>query len=479
MNQTYVKNLSQILEIENSSDLLSITCPKSNIPLWALIRIHALRLIIGDIYYENSIISNENHSSGKLDKSKILLKSVINNHHYLKSLNKNKDIIIMSTGSRLIKKDGKYFNPLSDYFFSSSPESTVIVEDLHNWLWPFPRINEDILISMPYKVHGYIAGYIRSNCITSQSIDRLIDIFDIRCQKILGWKIGKKRKSLHTACSIAYMSLQTRYKSYAALFKLLGAKILIKEEASYGGATNLAAILAARDRGMIIVEYQHGAISKGHDAYNFAEAVMVNQNYLKVLPDYFLAYGPWWVDQINLPAKPVVIGNPHRPEFLSNLGLYEARPQKKILVLGDGLDTFKYLQLCKNITALKLQYEVIFRPHPGERKKFESKAERDKHSFLIDTQKNIFDTFCNVDVVISEISTGLFDAIGIVEKILVWQTEKADFFYQNHPFDRFKNIEDLLCNLEKPSIFFSKQKIDYFWASNWRNNYLQFLTEIL
>ena len=83
----------------------------------------------------------------------------------------------------------------------------------------------------------------------------------------------------------------------------MGARLLIKEEACYGGADNACAILAARNLGMVSAEYQHGAVSSGHNAYNFAPAISSAKSYRKTLPDYFLAYGSWWAAQINAPVK--------------------------------------------------------------------------------------------------------------------------------------------------------------------------------
>ena len=71
-------------------------------------------------------------------------------------------------------------------------------------------------------------------------------------------------------------------------------------------------IVAAKEMGIRTAEYQHGAVSRGHDAYNVAPGQGSSPEYQKVLPEFFLGYGRWWNEQINVPVTKVAVGNPHR-----------------------------------------------------------------------------------------------------------------------------------------------------------------------
>lgn len=69
-----------------------------------------------------------------------------------------------------------------------------------------------------------------------------------------------------------------------------------------------AAIAAAREAGIISIEFQHGRINS-HEAYWYEDHKMIG----KLLPDYFFVYGEWWKEQVNLPhfCKVVLVGNPY------------------------------------------------------------------------------------------------------------------------------------------------------------------------
>lgn len=47
------KTLAEILQIEDSAELLAICCPNTGIPLWTTIRHAFLLLIMGDLLYGN------------------------------------------------------------------------------------------------------------------------------------------------------------------------------------------------------------------------------------------------------------------------------------------------------------------------------------------------------------------------------------------------------------------------------------------
>lgn len=256
-------------------------------------------------------------------------------------------------------------------------------------------------------------------------------------------------------------------------------KVLIKEEACYGSAAVL--MRAARSLGIVTAEYQHGAVSAGHDAYNLAPTLRNSIEYQKTLPDYFLGYGQWWNDQINMPITKVVIGNPHRSEQLQR---YAADPQQErsdILVLGDGIETNLYLGLARQLAEqLGGKFTVVFRPHPMERVKVLAEYTSGATAGVrIDQNGDIYQSFLTAYAVVSELSTGLFEAVGLASRIFIWNTPKARFGFPSHPFSVFEDASDLARQLfESNGKEFSPEQSQEIWAPNWRENYQQFLAGI-
>src|SRR5207342_2453626 len=92
-------------------------------------------------------------------------------------------------------------------------------------------------------------------------------------------------------------------------------RLALIEDASFGHMAVFNA--TARRLGVTVAEFQHGMVSKGHDAYNVAPTLAASEAYRRTQPTAFLAYGSWWNDQFNAPVDgKVVIGNPHRTETL-------------------------------------------------------------------------------------------------------------------------------------------------------------------
>lgn len=475
--------LSEILRIEDSAEVLAICCPHTGIPLWTTIRSVFLRLIMGDLFFEAPIIAAGGglRSGSKLIAAAMISKSFAHNALQLRSIKQKYPVALMATGARLIDHEGRYFNCLSDYFVAAAPTRTFSVEDLFNWKWPFPRHHNNVLIHASLRLEGVLRGRLRAGSYREPA-RALVNIVSKRAKDLLGWDVSKERRLwLESICTNAAASLLPRYQTYQSIFKKVDARILIKEEACYGGADNASAILAAKHLGMVTAEYQHGTVSLGHDAYNYAPAILNDHTYREIFPNYFLTFGSWWGEQINVPAEKIAIGNPHRTETLGSSDVDSGKRQR-ILVLGDGLATALYLTLCEQLaTALGSMVEVVFRPHPLERASVWAKhPDGFAGKVRIDGHKDIYISFREAGAVVSEVSTGLFEAIGLVQKVFLWDTPRARFSLPDHPFQCFSDADELADLVRDESAGrVSVQQIEKVWAPNWQRNYLEFIEQVV
>jgi hypothetical protein len=312
-----------------------------------------------------------------------------------------------------------------------------------------------------------------------EAAEALVEFVARRAQNLLNWPLSEKRREFVTTRLAGHIaSLPVRKRLYSRLFQRTGARILIRQVACYGGDSSLMNVIA-RDRGIITAEYQHGSISAGHDAYNFAEALCVSEEYKKTLPQYFLGYGKWWTDQINAPVVKLDIGNPDRTESLKN-SVNPDREKKDLIVLGDGIETEKYLSVCSSLAkGLGAKYRIVFRPHPLERSRVLREYGWKVGDVVIEWEKEICEVFEAADTVVSEVSTGLFEAIGLVNRIFLWDTPRARFGYPTHPFPVFSDAEDLVSKIQDgESGRIDSSTVEEFWAPNWKQNYLAFLQSV-
>jgi hypothetical protein len=266
---------------------------------------------------------------------------------------------------------------------------------------------------------------------------------------------------------------------YQGMLARTGATLLMKEEGCYGQSSVFNH--TAHDMGVVTAEYQHGVISKGHDAYNIAPALGLNEQYRRTLPTYLLTYGSWWGEQTNMPVTPVTIGNPYRSEHVANLRRQSAR-RGDILVLGDGIQTQFYLELSDRIAAgLGGKASVVFRPHPLERDRMNEKSLlKNFNRVCIDRCPDIYESFATADSVVSEVSSGLFEAVGLVEQIFVLDTPRSRFSLPDHPFESFADAGDLIARISDQASGRSNiVEPESVWASGWQANYRSFLNEKL
>lgn len=465
-------SLQDILEVENDSTLLNVRCPQTGLLLWPLVRQEVIQWIISEQVYKTESLVNL--SPGVKSHTKALSALLKAQWHNLTFASKASPILLMGTGAGLITKNGKLFNRLSDYFACTHHAETLVIEDLFNWNWPRIRANNKVMYHTPTQVKMSIYSNLK---VTHQHLSlakQLLDIFTLNLKHRLDITLPDKIYQLvqrRLSKKIAILPVRKAY--YQKLFSKLRPSLLLKEEACYGhsGVINHA----AREMGIYVAEYQHGAINAGHDAYNHAGKLVANTDYQALLPNALLSYGSWWHQYINLPVEKIMIGNPHRTERLAETADRKTN-KNEILVLGDGVETRMYLELAHFLSKNLKVFKVVFRPHPLEREKLAeilSSAPLDK--LTIDSRLDIYDSFRNAHVVINEVSTGLFEAVGLVDRVFIWDTPKSRFYFPHHPFESFSDKEDLLSKIGQPNQgLVAQNQAEQIWANNWQENYRHF-----
>jgi hypothetical protein len=467
--------LQDILEIENDEEILGFKCPESGYLLWPPIRNVFIRFVISDLLYQTPLFSEECPSLPQKAYASVVKACA---HNMLKRQMLKGPILISATGSHVLR-DGQYFNRLSDHFAFAAHEKTVTLESLFiDWHWPFPRHNKRVLFDAPLLAIASLFGKFAVCEKHVEAAGALVKFLGRRALKVLGWSLSETRSGFLTAILARHLaSLPVRRWLYTRLFQRTGTRILIREGGCYGDSSVINAV--ARECGVVTAEYQHGAVSSGHDAYNFARVLCSSEEYKKTLPQYFLAYGRWWADQINVPAEKLDIGNPDRAEFLRSTAKFVFE-KTDIVVLGDGHETEKYLSLCTVLAeSLSTKYRIVFRPHPLERECVQRLYGGKVGKIVIEWKRPIYEAFGAAEIVVSELSTGLFEAIGLVNRIFLWDTSKAKFCYPSHPFTAFFDADDLIAKIKDDETGrVDSSTAEEFWAPYWKENYLAFLESV-
>lgn len=466
--------LADILEIENTPEILDFTCPGTDYLLWPRARTVVTRLVMeSKIYGEGTLIKK----ASKQPWGKILgclMEGVV---HNLRFLNTQAGIVFFNSGVTNIKIDGKYFNRVSDYFAACFPDSTLLIEDHFEWSHPRPRANPNLIYYVPFVVTAALLAQLPFRSLDKTPVLEFIRFIDSRLRKLIGFQLTDHQKDLLLKVLVRYCNgLKPELHMYERLYRQLNPKLIFFEDGCYGNRGHI--IRLAKEMGIKTAETQHGMISSGHDAYNYAPTIFQSDNYKKYLPDYFLSYGQWWIEQVRLPVEGVVIGNPHYDTLRQKLHPVSS-PKNKILLLSDGLRFQIYFELAQSLKrGIKGGYEIMIRPHPIERTFALANFAQNDSGILIDTSENLYERLAESYAIIGEISTALFEAVGLVDKIFAWSSNITTFGLPDCPFEQFESVDELVAKLFLDNSGQSQlATATSVWASEWADNYGEFINQ--
>jgi hypothetical protein len=405
---------------------------------------------------------------------RVLAAAVRSASHNLVHRPKQSDVLIIASGSGLLPRQGRAYNRYADPFAGLLGDRSWTMEGLLGDMWPQqarsnPRLGflgiDRLRIAIVMR-----AASSRSDRLLASN---LVEIAASRGRDLFGWDVGSRRRSFLIdvgARRLAAYSLRARLAD--RLLRRTSAKLVLLEDACFG--YNAVFNASARDRGVRVAEFQHGMITAGHDGYNVHPLLERNQAYRRTLPAEILTYGEWWDSQFNAPVGRVPIGNPDRTETLRHWG--PAGLRDRVVVLGDGIETEMYLRFCRELaSAIASSQRVAFRPHPLERARVAALVDE---PFTVDQEPDLYRSLASASAVVGEYSTALFEAVGLVPKVLVWDTEKSRFYLGvDHPFTRVADATEV-----PPAVAASSQVegvAQAMWASDWRHRFASYVDRVL
>lgn len=469
-----VLTLPDMIAIEDTPELLAPQCQHTGIPVWPTIRTAFLRKIMGDRLFASGSIDPPAERRS-LRAVGALSRAVAHNGAAMLRDRLKSDLLLNTESIGDEPRDGRWFNRYVDPFGDLPSGQAVVLTDMFDWTLNRPRHNERIYYHAPIQVGAALAGR-RTGSETMRLAATTVDVACARAKALLDWDMGEERRAafvIWTARKLA--GLPFRYRAYRRLMRAVAPKLLLGSSGCYGIHAPL--IAAARDLGIVTAEYQHGAISAGHDAYNFAPAIFENEAYRRTLPQYLLTYGRWWSEQVHAPVECVDIGYPARDEKIRRLK-ETGTGERTVLILGDGIEFDFYLELARAIANGLSDHEltVVLRPHPMERAAVVARYGLSVDGIAIDVAPDIYASFANAHTIVSEMSTGLFEAVGLVSRIIMLDTGKARFAFPEHPFTAAGSIDEAVA-LIRSSTNTAPIDVDVLWAPDWHANYRRFLAE--
>jgi hypothetical protein len=469
--------LCDLLEVENDDFFTACVCPSTGVLVWPAIRNSFYRLIMSDWFYAAQPLVDTARKITVFNVGRVAMRAV---WHNVTHPPRCSFVLIHATGAGLFTHTDLSRNRFTHYFSEALGGDTWSIEGLFNYEWPLPRDGGRLSFSLPATAKGALYSRVAVPSSIRRIAEEIVERATHRAKRLLGWKLGDARKKwLNNLCARQVTGYPLQKKWLMRWMEKVTPRLMLIEDGCYGRMAVLNH--TARACGVVVAEFQHGMVTGGHDVYNVASALERSEAYARTLPEYFLAYGPWWNRQFNAPTQKVVIGNPHRAASLERQVFGKEKELGVILVLGDGIETNFYLEFCRELGNLvSPEYTIVFRPHPLERSRVSAPPAGGARRIQIDQDPEIYASFAKADVVVAELSTGLFEAVGLTQRIFVWNTAKSRFGLPNHPFASFDRVTDLaqMIKEHKDSGIVSGMAPEEIWASDWQGRFRGFIDSV-
>ena len=471
----------QILFMENDEEIINYTSPyDKEIKVWPVIRMIVLSMIVERRLYSSKVIIRNSSLGNKFKRIISIFQHTYWNWKTLRRI-KNREILITTVGYRYKVVDKYLINRIPDSLYSIANDKTVILESFRNGINPNLRQTKDILSDSPFYVTSKLKCFFLRQ-VHREQLYKYVDKVCDRARNLYGIEFGIEEREwlkhyTEDECSQAFF-LQNMYTK---LLCKLGIKLLLIQGACYGGAQSVSLIVAAKRLKIKTAEYQHGMITSGHLAYNYSPNIHNSVAYSFYLPDYILTFGEYWNNNAKIVSKMIKIGSVTREDDInSNEKKTEVNTKfgAQVLLIGDGFETGLKLDYAKELMkGLGAEFRVVFRPHPYERDVIRA---FDVQGVEIDGNQNLYESLSQTYALVGEASTVLYEAIGVVKKIIMMDTKMARFYHPEAPFPRSTSVDEtvrIIMNLRTDKA--DNLAPDYFWASSWQANYLNYISSQL
>lgn len=458
-------SFDKFIDIERDTKILDYTFNSENFLMWPVVRYMVFSKAMGQ--YDSNV------SRLRILKRDLLRYFILNSVKYPHFIT-NKDIVSFGTTLSNIMINGKYFNRAHDYYNFLFPNNTIFFEIPDKFTYRRPRAFGNTY----YHDYMRFMPVLRSKLVrdideeSKNAINEFIKYlktdfpveFDSNFYELIRTQLTKEKKKLNY-----------RKKYFLKLIDKIKPKVLFLNCAYYGGESYI--IKWAKERGIVTAEFQHGTVSKSHPAYNYGEGVRNSEEYKKYVPDYFLTYGEYWNNQVRIPGKTYVVGNPH---FYESIRKYRDIEEQKntILIVSQWTMTEEFVKIAEYLAKRFKNMRIIFKMHPGEMKNYELIKPLESFSNVeIRKDGDIYELIARCENIVACYSTVVFEVLAFKKRIYVLDNKFSRNYIPKELGVRFGNLEELAEMIEKKVKNVDEPSVEYYFNANWKENYVRFIRE--
>lgn len=472
-------HLAKILDFDVGIDHGAYTFTHGGVHLWSQVRAY-----LGVRLYD--ILSNTDFKGASANFARPTWKYVADTwrrRHGASGGGGRSDVIIIGSGVGNIAQAPArgHFNWLTDYAANSLDCRTQVIELSDRWRYSWPRTYPDVS-----TFHDWVLfqAKLRQRLHRIEPGDqRAIEAFLEALRGAFGEHLTEADFATmrHTLATVACRS-RTWMHLYDRYFQQRRPRLVQIEGACYGGAWPFV-MRSAQAAGAVVAEFQHGYIGHDHYAYNYAPALM-GSPFRKDLPDYFLAYGSYWAQQISISSHIEVVGSPRMADGKAQL--VSVAPGADILLASTGLGVEVYnAAVDALLRALPEGGSVVFRPHPSERAAAATRygALLSRPRVRLDDTSDVYRSIAQSMLVVGDLSTLMYEALGLGRPVRIIDTEATR---ERMSAELFQFLNERTIAGEVAALMAAPHGCgatqlasESIWASDWKARYRAFVGRFL
>lgn len=458
--------INRMFEIENDANLIKFKT-EDEIPVYFMGKHYLMYQVVMP---EITHLKHPSTGDRRINKNAFLflIKTFFHNVFYSRNIKFSEIVFYSSTRHIII--DGKYFNRYTDFYTDIDSHCMGTIEQTAmDWTWPYPRHNDNVIYDgLNVALSRILSKFSYKK--DMQPVSAMVNYYFNRVAEICKIQLNCERReeiSRNIAQIIGEIRGRAKWVDSHISDKT---KLVVMIGGGYPWYYPINRVL--KKKGIKTADLQHGYITKYNLAYSFAPAIKEADETKLGIADYFLTYGNWWNGQIMNPSEKYAVGNPYREYQTTSLKVTNAN---KILVVGCGINTEMYIKLTAKVSTDLKDYEVVFRPHPGEVLETKKILEERGISIRLDKERDVYESLKNSRYVVSEVSTVLFEAIGICKYIVVMNTGFSKSVLPEHPFFHCETAEELIDLIRSGKEMKTDNLEEVFWKKNAKGNFKEFL----
>lgn len=282
-----------------------------------------------------------------------------------------------------------------------------------------------------------------------------------------------------------YYKYQVMKKCYMRMLKRIMPKVVL--EVNSDAMHCMVMTEVAKERGIPVVELQHGIMGKGHIVYNYPPGITVKQ-----FPDYLFVFSSFWKvgNGCPIPDQNIIpVGFPYLEKQRLKYPPNKAKGKTVLLFLSQGLVSKQFAKMAVALVdSLNMNdYKIIFKLHPGEYatwKELLGELQNVKGIEVIDNnEKSIYEFLAMADIQIGYTSTSVYEGLSYNTDTYIYRRnhnpEMEDLIKLGYAqeFTSYEELTELINNRNQESS--RVNHTEEFWTRNALSNIISNLNTLI